>query len=174
MSVNRHFSIPFEGLKDGKHTFDFLVDDAFFGDFEVSPIKAAKIEMQCTLDKKPKVSDLLLTFGGLYDASCDRCLAPIKIPISGQQQVHVKVQNRMVGVEEEDVLFIEEHTASIDLKQYMYEVICLAMPIQNTMACQNQNPRPCNTEILKVLEEHSADDKIGNVFDTLKNINFED
>ncbi|MEZ4909863.1 MAG: YceD family protein [Saprospiraceae bacterium] len=174
MSVNRHFSIPFEGLKDGMHSFDFIVDDSFFSAFEMSPIKSAKIEMHCTLEKKPKVSNLTLIFNGFYYSSCDRCLENIQIPLTGSHLLHVKVQSRMAGTEEEDVIFIEEHTASIDLKQQLYELICLAMPIQNVYECENQFPRPCNSEVLKVLAQYSSDDKIGNVFDTLKNINFED
>ncbi len=43
----RTYSIPFTGLKLGKHHFDYVITNAFFDEFEYSLVKKARPEMQC-------------------------------------------------------------------------------------------------------------------------------
>jgi hypothetical protein len=41
----RNFSIPFTGLKLGKHQFEYIINDAFFDEFEYSLVKKADLNL---------------------------------------------------------------------------------------------------------------------------------
>jgi hypothetical protein len=51
-SNENEFIIPFVGLKQGKHVFEFDITDAFFETFEYSIIQKGKVHIEFTLDKK--------------------------------------------------------------------------------------------------------------------------
>ncbi|MCB9308608.1 MAG: DUF177 domain-containing protein [Lewinellaceae bacterium] len=173
MSNLNHFSIPFEGLKDGFHTFNFTLNNAFFKEFEASPIQEGSFVVDCTFEKKPKISILNFDFKGSYRTNCDRCLEQVDIPMSGEQTLLVKVHERMAGVEDEDVIFIDGHTSVIDLRQYLYEMVCVNMPMQNTFQCEDADPKPCNVDVLKLLGLHSDNDKLDSAFDSFLGIDFD-
>jgi len=51
MEVLKDFTIPFVGLKDGKHSFSFPIDNTFFAHFEYTDFNQAQLEAKLVLDK---------------------------------------------------------------------------------------------------------------------------
>ena len=54
------YSIPFTGLKLGKHQFDYVITDAFFDEFEYSLVKKADLKCEVELEKQETM--LILNF----------------------------------------------------------------------------------------------------------------
>ena len=48
----KQFSVPFTGLKIGKHQFDFEIDNSFFDAFEYSLLKKGNLKAEVELDKQ--------------------------------------------------------------------------------------------------------------------------
>ena len=55
------FILPFVGLKDGQHTFEFDIDTTFFNAFEFSDFSHAAVKVKLLFDKKPSLMNLSFT-----------------------------------------------------------------------------------------------------------------
>ena len=146
------YSLPIKGLQNGIHEFIFHVDGDFFGHFEHSPVQIADIELTLVLDKRPGMLTLEFDFSGTIDTECDRCLAPIHLPVSDCQVVMVKYSEEEEQ-EDADVIFIHPETTSLDVSGYVYEFIVLSIPMIKTYDCQEENPPVCDQEMLLLLEQ---------------------
>ena len=60
MEVLKEFTLPFVGLKDGKHKFKFSIENTFFEHFEFNDFNEANLEGRLILDKKPNFFKLPL------------------------------------------------------------------------------------------------------------------
>jgi len=170
MDVFFAYSIPIQGLKVGIHSYRYALDREFFSHFEGSPIGTADVACNLTLDKRPDMLVLDFEMGGWIEAECDRCTALIHLPLQAERQLLVKY-GEQEGETEDEVVFIPRESSSFNVAKYLYEFAVLAMPITNTYACEEDDPRPCNQEILKYLSNESAANENGSVWDTLKDLN---
>lgn len=151
MHILDHFSLPYSGMKDGEHQYSFTAGPEFFREFDQSPVQDGNVSILLHADKRPGIMDLAFQISGYVPAVCDRCLADIHLPLEGEFNLVVKT-----GVGEspdEEVLFIQDGQANIDLSQLIYEYICLSMPLTNMYECEEENPPPCNQEVLKKLTD---------------------
>jgi uncharacterized metal-binding protein YceD (DUF177 family) len=166
------FSIPVTGLGNGKHEFKFHIDKSFFDHFEHSPIKDGEFEVNFTFDKRPELFDLFIDFKGTTKAPCDRCLTQVDLPVEGQNRLLVKFDEE--EREDADVIYVSRDISSLNVAKYIYEYICLAMPLINIFDCQDLPDPPCDEKMLDYLEqkEEEGDDDDNNdnsVWDDLKN-----
>ena len=74
MNYLSQFTIPFSGLKEGKHLFDFSADQRFFAGFEESEIEKGSINIQVELEKRTTYLRLKFMIKGEVELICDRCL----------------------------------------------------------------------------------------------------
>ena len=156
MRESAHFSLPFSGMKDGYHQYVFSADTSFFKLFEKSPIAEGSFEILVEADKRPGITDLTFKIHGHASATCDRCLADINLPVSGEYSLVVKTSTEDAQPTDE-VLFIKVDQPTIDLTQVIYEFICLSMPLVNVYDCGNDVPLPCNFDVLRRLENSGGD-----------------
>ncbi len=152
------YSIPLKGLHEGIHQFDFQIDQAFFGAFEDAPIGESDIRLSLEMAKRPGLIMLAFDFRGTVKTECDRCLAPIDLPIEGQQQLVAKPSELAEGEveqdeEDPDVIFIHPELPKLNVAPFVYEYICLALPMIKTYDCESESPVPCNEEMLDRLGE---------------------
>ena len=163
------YSIPIQGLKLGVHRFKYILDSAFFRHFEDSPITEGVIEADLQLDKR---SDMLLLdfhLKGYVNAACDRCTAPIRLPVEDERQLVVKYGDAE-GEEEDEVVFISREAPEFNVAPYLYEFDVLALPITNTYDCASDPNPPCNFDVLKYLENSAGESKSNPVWDALKGL----
>jgi uncharacterized metal-binding protein YceD (DUF177 family) len=174
-----NFSIPLRGLHEGIHQFDFQIDRAFFDAFENAPIGESQIQLNVELNKRPGLLTIHFDFEGTVDTECDRCLAPISLPIEGEQQLIAKisevVENEVVQDEDDpDVIFIHPELPKLNLAPFVYEYLCLALPMIKIYDCDSDSPRPCNDEMLDRLgaaEDLTEEEPTTNpVWDELKKL----
>jgi uncharacterized protein len=147
----KRFSLPIKGLKLGIHKFVFEIEDDFFKKFSSTTIRIGQFTVEVTLDKRISVCDLSIKFDGSVTAPCDRCLAVISLAIEGEESMVVKYASS--EKEEEDVLYITQDTPELNVAKYIYEFISLAMPLSFVYDCEEDNPSPCNQDILNKLNK---------------------
>lgn len=174
MSILEHFSVPYIGIKDGLHQYQFKADSRFFAMFTNSPIIDGDFDVVVNIDKRSGLSEVDFEINGHVSALCDRCLADIRLPISSKNHILVKVSNKVS--EDDEVIFIREDHSHLDLSQIIYEFIVLAMPLMNIYACENEEPRKCDMDVLKKLSEDVIEDiepTKNKIWENLKDINLE-
>lgn len=165
------YTLPIKGLHNGIHTFHFQIERDFFEQFEGSPINDAVFELALELDKRPDMLILAFEFHGKVFTECDRCLADIQLPVDGHNRLVVKYGEEE-GEPEADVLYIEPETTQLNIAQYVYEYLCLALPIIKVYDCEEEETRVCDDEMLKYLnQDASAEDDNNPLKEALKNLN---
>jgi uncharacterized metal-binding protein YceD (DUF177 family) len=161
----KEYTIPFLGLKLGKHDFDLRVKDDFFGRFDYSEIHEADITVHVELEKKETLLSLHFTLDGKVRVLCDRCGDEIDQPIHSEERLVVKLGDE-TGTTDDEVLVLGPAEHEVDLSQYLYEFAHLALPVKHTHPVLSD----CNQRVLKELEtlrvEHDADAR----WEALKNL----
>ena len=77
----RQYSIPFRGLKEGKHQFHFDIDETFFDHFESSEINRGEVLARIDLEKHSQFLELHFYLSGTVHVKCDRCLEDFPLEI---------------------------------------------------------------------------------------------
>ncbi len=150
------YALPVKGRRDGIHHFDFQIDRSFFKHFENSPIRECTIDLKLELDKRPGMLVLQFDFSGSVRAECDRCLEEIDLPVSGSQQLLVKLTSEP-GREEAEVVYMDPEESSLQVAQYIYEFIVLALPMIRVYDCENDPEAQCNPEMLAYLQQQEEE-----------------
>jgi len=169
METLRPFSIPIKGLKTGTHSFEFRIDKTFFDQFEGSPVEDGNFKVLLNLDKRHDTLTLDFDFAGTIPTDCDRCLAPIQLPVSGREELLVKVAPTH-RPEEADVIYVTPDDGEINVAKYIYEFISLSVPYIARYDCQNDQIPPCDFDLIKRLEdeEKNAAENSSSIWDHLK------
>lgn len=175
MRISEHFSIPYLGMKNGFHKYTFKADSAFFSEFDHAPISDALFDIVLNVDKRPGISDVEIDIKGKYAATCDRCLADVKIPVEATYHMLIKVTHEAMQ-DDVEVIYVKEDQSHIYFGQVVYELICLSLPWVNVFDCQKEFPLVCNQEILQKLEqtEKSTSASTGKLWLDLKGIEWEE
>ena len=126
------------------------------------------------LEKKPGVFALHFSLEGRVEVVCDRCLEEFMMEISNTQTVFVKMGDNP-GEVEDDVLIIGRDDHEIEVGQYLYEFIMLALPYQKVHPDDEEGNSTCNKEMLEKLnahrfEEPDKEEKTDPRWDALKGI----
>ncbi len=123
----KEFTIPFVGLKLGKHQFNFELKKAFFEHFEYDEFNDAAINLDVLLEKMSTLLEFTLTFNGTVNVACDITNEPFDQVISGTYKFVVKFDEEY-NDENEDLLILPHGCYEVNIQQYIYESIVLAMP----------------------------------------------
>lgn len=153
------YSIPFKGLKLGKHEFDFEITDAFFDEFEYSLVKKGNLDCKVELDKQETMMILDFKINGMVDRSCDRCLAAFSEVVNVQERQIVKFAGEAEPKDADDeIMVLNRQDFEIDLSGLIYEYINLAMPLISV--CEDEGNTPfCDQEILDKLKHLSGSEE---------------
>lgn len=150
MDPLRAYVVPLKSLRNGMHTFGWLIDRSFFDHFENSPIREGQFQVRVDLDKEEGLSTLHLSISGSYRSICDRCLASIVIPVQGQYTLYVKTAEN----DESDPNLICMGPGEVDLKlaDVLYDYVCLTIPISQLIQCEEMDPSPCDQDVLNRIQ----------------------
>ncbi len=173
MKSLRDYSIPFTGLKLGKHSFEFVVTDAFFNEFEYSLVK--KADLTCRVELEKQETMLILNFhitGAIY-TGCDRCLAQYPQPVDVQEQQIVKFGAQPED-EDEEIIVLTKNDHEVDISGLIYEYVNVALPF--ITVCNDEGNTPyCDNEMLlnlkKLVVDNEQSEQPDPRWDALKKIN---
>ena len=119
--------ISFTGLKLGKHRFEYEIDNAFFESFEYQEFNGAKIRIDAILDKLSTMMELKLNAQGSVNVNCDLTGEPFDQDLSAELQLVIKFGDEY-NDENDEVLIIQHGEHQINISQYVYEMLVLAVP----------------------------------------------
>ena len=86
----KEFTIPFVGLKDGKHHFDFEIDKTFFDSFDYDEFNSSDMLVDLTLEKKATLMELHFNIKGTVNINCDLTNEPYNQIIKNDFDLVVK------------------------------------------------------------------------------------
>ncbi|MGA1976946.1 MAG: DUF177 domain-containing protein [Bacteroidales bacterium] len=147
------YVIPISGLKEGRRQFDFEINREFFEEFEESEIMNGALTAFVEADKVPTHIDLTIKIAGTVIIPCDRCLGEFAHNVSCENRLLVKF-GKAIDESDPDIVTIPADENELDLRQYFYEYILLALPIQKVHPDNAVGNSTCDPEMLKKLEEH--------------------
>lgn len=129
MKVNKEFLIPFGGLKQGKHQFEFEIDKKFFEYFDFDEYENVNIKVDLTLDKKSTMLELSFKHKGTINVPCDISNENFDLPVKGKLNLIVKFGEEY-NDENDEMLVLPHGEYQVDVSQYIYEMIVLSVPLK--------------------------------------------
>jgi len=123
------FMIPFKGLKEGIHSFKYQIDNTFFEVYKNEEIVDVAIAVTLNFNKKSTLLELHFDVEGTVEVACDLTTELFRHPIKTDMNIVVKF-GEAFNDENEDVLVIPYEAHEIDVKQFIYEAIALAIPVK--------------------------------------------
>jgi uncharacterized metal-binding protein YceD (DUF177 family) len=166
------YSIPFTGLKLGKHDFDYEIGNAFFDEFEYSLVK--KADLQCHIEMEKQETMLILNFHihGAISLTCDKCLAEYPQNVDIHEQQIAKFSEEGID-EDEEIITLTKNDHEINVAELIYEYVNVAAPF--IAVCSDEgNTSYCDKEMIDRLNALAAnndqDNKADPRWDALKKI----
>lgn len=127
MNKFKEYDIPFVGLKEGKHQFQYQIDNKFFELYNFTEFNKAAVQVSITLEKKSTMLELHFESEGTVNVDCDLSSEPFDLPIAGKIMLVVKFGDEY-NDENEELLIIPHGEHQINVAQYIYEMIVLSVP----------------------------------------------
>ncbi|TMM59079.1 DUF177 domain-containing protein [Maribacter algarum] len=127
MMKKKEFSIPFSGLKQGKHEFDYVVNNEFFESFAYTDFNDADLKLRVLLNKTSTMLEFELASEGVVNVDCDITSEPYEQSISTELELVVKFGDEY-NDEDDEILIIPHGEHQVNIAQYVYEMIVLAVP----------------------------------------------
>tara|TARA_B110000046_G_scaffold48630_1_gene53976 strand:+ start:100393 stop:100917 length:525 start_codon:yes stop_codon:yes gene_type:complete len=140
--------IPFLGLKEGIHKFEFEIDSTFFEQFDYSIIEEGDFKIKVKFEKKKNLFNLYFKLKGKITASCDRCLEPLTLKVKGKEGLIVKFGETTYN-ETDEIKVISPAEYEMDLTNDIYQYVHLFLPTKVT----HEKKKDCNPAIIEQLEK---------------------
>jgi uncharacterized metal-binding protein YceD (DUF177 family) len=131
MKQLNEFLIPFVGLKLGKHQFEYQINKTFFDAFDFEDFENSDIKANVTLEKKSAFMELTFKHKGTVNVPCDLTGELFDLPVKGKIKVVVQFGEEFNN-DNEELLILPHGEHQIDVKQYIYEMIVLSVPLKKT------------------------------------------
>ena len=151
----KQFSIPFTGLKIGKHQFDFEIDNSFFDAFEYSLVKKGNLKAEVELDKQETMLILYFRIKGTIVLDCDKCLAEFEAPISIQERQIVKFAEDELESDDLEIIVLSKKESELDISDLIYQFITVWVPYIKVCE-ENGTGAKCDQEMIARLESLTA------------------
>ena len=129
MKPLKEFTIPFVGLKLGKHHFNFKIEQTFFDYFEYEDFYDVNINVDVELIKNTTLLELNFKISGTVNVNCDVTNEPYDQAIENDFDLVVNFGEEF-NDENIDILILPHGAYEINIQQYIYELIVLAVPIK--------------------------------------------
>ncbi|WP_417885478.1 YceD family protein [Zunongwangia sp.] len=174
MKNMKAYTIPFVGLKLGKHQFEYDINNEFFEHFEYDEFNNSNVKIDLLFDKKSTMMELSFKASGTVNVNCDITNEAYDQPIESDLYLVIKFGDDY-NYDNEDLLIIPHGEFEVNVQQYIYELIVLAVPAKRVHPGVEDGT--LESEVLDKLEELSLDnkdkkggDEIDPRWDKLKNL----
>ncbi|MBN8701982.1 MAG: DUF177 domain-containing protein [Bacteroidetes bacterium] len=174
MNRKEDYCIPFTGLSNGKHNFEFDISNTFFEQLDYSEVQAGTLKVDVLLEKQTTMLVVTLTIKGFVSLVCDRCGENFNTPLDASQQLIYKLNNAEF-VDEDEIVYLSSSDSEVKLKHKIYEFIMLSVPAKRVHPDDEKGKSTCNKEALKLLKKYAVKEKENKQqtdprWDVLKNI----
>jgi len=125
----KEFDISFIGLKEGIHQFEYTIDKKFFDFFNYDDFYDSNVKVVLSFLKNTTIFELDFVFTGWVGVACDVTTELFHQSINAKMHLVVKFGDEF-NDENEELLIIPFAENKINVAQYIYETIVLAVPIK--------------------------------------------
>lgn len=129
MKYSKEYTIPFKGLKIGKHQFEYVIEKKFFEAYPYDDFIDSNAEVSLNFNKNSTLFELFFTVKGSVLINCDVSGEEYEQPITGSLDLIVKFGEHFNN-DHEEILIIPQHAYELDVSQYIYELIVLNVPVK--------------------------------------------
>jgi uncharacterized metal-binding protein YceD (DUF177 family) len=147
----KEFTIPFVGLKEGKHHFSFEITKTFFDYFGYDEFNDAAIKVVMLLNKKSTMMELEFEAQGTITVNCDLTSEQFDQPIKADLNLIVQFGEEF-NDDNEEILILPHGEYEVNVQQYIYEMIVLAKP--SKLIHPGIEDGSLDTEVLSKIEEY--------------------
>ncbi len=147
------YSIGFKGLKEGEHLFEYALIDDFFALFEAPQIETGNIKAGAKLTKNEQMLVLEFDISGHVGSICDRCLEPLKLPVSYSGRLFVKFGD-CYDEPTEEIVVLPHEAYAINVARYIYEFIVTSLPIRHLHPDDAEGVPGCDANMLEQLNHY--------------------
>ncbi len=123
----KEFIIPFSGLKQGKHEFNYVIENEFFESFGYTDFNSANLGLQVLLNKMSTILEFDLVASGTVNLDCDITSEPYDQEVASKLHLVVKF-GETYNNEDDEILIIPHGEHQVNIAQYVYEILVLAVP----------------------------------------------
>jgi uncharacterized protein len=171
MSILSFYNVAFKGLSQGKHVFDYEVDDKFFNEFDGGLIDEGRVIVRLTLEKQSSLMILWFDLKGTIKVQCDRCLEMYDQPIESHDRIFVKFGEKEFS-NGDDVIWVSTNDYQLNMAQLIYEYIGLALPIKRVHPDDKNGNSTCDPEMIEKLSKYvvKEDEQKNSVWNDLKKL----
>jgi len=124
---HKEYSIPFSGLKQGRHKFKYVIDNKFFESFGYNEFNNTNIDLHVVLNKTSTVLELEMKAAGTVNVDCDLSNEPYDQVVEASLELVVNFGEEFNN-EDDKILIIPYGEHQINIAQYSYEMMVLAVP----------------------------------------------
>ena len=123
--------IPLKGLPKGESSFNFAIDGKFFQKFGNTRIKEADCSVKAKVNRTSSLVSVKCLVGGFVVVECDRCLDDLALKVDVERELKVGFGSVDIddAQDEEDVIVVSSSDSEISLDQFVYDYVCLSLPI---------------------------------------------
>ncbi|MDR2131038.1 MAG: DUF177 domain-containing protein [Odoribacteraceae bacterium] len=129
MNKLKRYRVAHKGLKEGSHSFRFVLDRDFFDCFKATEGREGELAADVEIVKHGSFIEVKMRLEGLVKATCDRCLDEMELPLSGEMKVLLKQGDQEAG-NEDDFIVLPPGEDYIDLGPLLYEMFMLHYPLR--------------------------------------------
>jgi uncharacterized metal-binding protein YceD (DUF177 family) len=123
------FGVNIIGLSNTVHQFDFEIGDQFFRKYGTDLLSKGKFRADVELNKHETFIEADFKIQGTATLTCDRSLEEFDFPVKIHHPVVFKYGDHDEELSDE-IIMIHRDTATLELGQYIYEFLVLALPMK--------------------------------------------
>ncbi len=154
MARNDLYTLNLKSLADGKHSFEFNLDDKFFAQLEQEELSRGQVAVSISLDLSNEIYRFTITYEGYVYGQCDRCLSELNLDVDSERELVVKL-GAEYSEEDENLLVVPQKEGVLRLEWLMYEDILLALPIQRL----HEDFADCDPEVMSYYNNMLVDEE---------------
>jgi uncharacterized metal-binding protein YceD (DUF177 family) len=123
----KQFNIPFVGLKEGSHLFEYNIDNTFFELYNFDEFEKSSINITLEFVKKSTLFELSFAATGTVNVPCDVSGEYFDLEITATLPLVVKFGPEYSD-ENEEILILPHEVYQFSVAQFIYEMVVLAVP----------------------------------------------
>ena len=123
------YGVNIVSLSNRVHDFEFEIGDKFFREYGADLVSEGSFHVDVALNKHETFIEADFKIKGKAVLTCDRSLDPFDFPIESKHSIVFKFGDSDQEMSDE-IVMIHRDTATLELGQYIYEFIALAIPMK--------------------------------------------
>lgn len=144
------YKIQHIGLKEGKHLYNYKIENTFFELFDFNEFHDANVHIDLELTKKENMIELDFDINGSVGLTCDVSTELYQQNVDNQISIVIKYGDAYQEIDEK-LIIVPRSDDEIAIYQYIYEGVVLALPVKRIHPKVEDGSM--ETEITKKLEE---------------------